>query len=129
MNRAQAVNTLGEGCFEWREDVQPCLRKRPRSAFVRSVQDYHRALGAPLPERRRISREKVAGFASGAVELLAQCRERLTFREICARLGIQDSNHGAESRTLRNVMDRLCDTGAVRSFGSYRKLYESAHEN
>lgn len=127
MNRAQAVNSLGEGCFEWREDAQPCPRRaRPRSAFVRALQDYHRALGSPpVPLRQRMARIEVRDFADRAVELLREVHAKLTFGEICARLSVTDS----KSRTLRRVMDRLCDTGAVRSFGSYRKLYESAHEN
>lgn len=127
MNRAQTLTPLGNGCFAWREDLPVCQLRRHRcSVLAFELLRYHHLLEHPSePARQRMARAEVRAFASRAVELLREVHARLTFGEICRRLSVTDS----KSRTLRRVMDRLCDGGAVRSFGSYRKLYESSPDN
>lgn len=118
MNRAQAIIPLGFGCFAWRDDGPPV--RRGRSAFALELRRCHNALEHPFQdERQRLRREEVKAFAEKALDLLRTARERLDFGQICVRLGVAD----AKSRTLRNVMDRLCDEGSVQRLGTYRKVY------
>lgn len=119
MNRAQAIFSLGHGCFAWRDDL-PSLTRRCRSAFALEVKRYHKALAEPPnPVRQRLARDQVRAFAVATVELLKSAQERLDFGQICTRLAVQDT----KARTLRRVMDHLCGEGTVHSLGTYRKVY------
>lgn len=125
MNRAQALNPLGNGCFEWREDIEPCRKRgRPRSVFVFEVCRYHAALGRPVEVTpRQRSRQRAHELAEQAVCVLKACRERLNIGQLCGRLGIVDPNHGSESRMLRRVLDRLHAARVVSAEGDYPRLY------
>lgn len=136
MNLGQAVVSLGNGCYAWREDISPaptilaytllCIHDTMAFAEMRLRPSAERRTSKPAPKPAEEDQPDVLSALTERMLTVLRAAfragDKLSFAEVCQRAGCAKSKHAHE------MLQRLHLRGLIHSGGKNRGTVYWAEE-